>query len=98
MSIQTQDKKTAVVLVSGIAIWIVVGSTFLNMDIIETSALGLILMAMGGLMYLSNRRASYLTALIKKYSKDRKRKELEMASVQAAYGRYRLALRVQIGT
>ena len=92
MSIQTQDKKTAVVLVSIIAIWIVAGSAFLDMGIIKTSVTGLILMAMGGLIYLSKRRASYLTTLIKKYCEDRKRKELEMASVQAAYGRYRLAL------
>ena len=75
-----------------IILWLGISVTFLDMSITQalTGSAGLAISI--PLIYLMKRRSSYLTSLIKQYCKEQTRKELEIAAVQAAYGRYRLAL------
>ena len=75
-----------------VILWFGISLTFLDMSITQasTGSVGLAISIL--LIYLMKRRSSYLTTLIKQYCKDQKRKELEMAAVQATYGQYRLAL------
>lgn len=92
MSIQSQDKKATFTLVGILVLWVSVAFIFLDYGLYDTVIGGLGMAIFLPLIYLLKRKSSYLSSLVQNYAKQEGRKDLNMIAVQAAYGRYRLAL------
>jgi hypothetical protein len=92
MDLRTQDRKVALNLA---IIVIVLVNLELYLDVFslkDTVLLMLMSVGLGIIVYLIRRKGMYLSSLVQEYTKESNRRDLDMAAVQAAYGRYRLAL------